>query len=121
MLLTMSDKELNRVNAIQDVCERRLKQKDAAALLNITRRHVQRLVNKYRQYGASGLVSQRRNKPSNRRLAPQLKSHVLSIIHEHYSDFGPTFANEKLREQHKLIISTETLRQWMTRMARIII
>ncbi len=113
MLLTMSDKELNRVNAIKDVCERRLKQKDAAALLDITRRQVQRLVNQYRQHGAAGLVSQRRDKPSNRRLAPQLKSRVLSIIHEHYSDFGPTFANEKLREQHAITLSTETLRQWM--------
>ena len=113
MLLTMSDKELNRVNAIKDVCERRLKQKDAAALLDITRRQVQRLVNQYRQHGAAGLVSQQRDKPSNRRLAPQLKSRVLSIIHQHYSDFGPTFANEKLREQHALTLSTETLRQWM--------
>ena len=113
MLLTMSDKELNRVNAIKDVCERRLKQKDAAASLGITRRQVQRLVNQYRQHGAAGLISQRRNKPSNRRLDPQLKSRVLSIIHERYLDFGPTFANEKLREHHGLKLSTETLRQWM--------
>ena len=113
MLLTMSDKELNRVNAIKDVCERRLKQKDAAASLGITRRQVQRLVNQYRQHGAAGLISQRRNKPSNRRLDPQLKSRVLSIIHERYLDFGPTFANEKLREHHGFKLSTETLRQWM--------
>ena len=113
MLLTMSDKELNRVNAIKDVCERRLKQKDAATLLNVTRRHIQRLVNQYRQDGPAGLISKQRNKSSNRRLAPQFKKRVLSIVNEQYSDFGPTFANEKLREQHSLHLSTETLRKWM--------
>ena len=113
MLLTMSDKELNRVNAIKDVCERRLKQNDAATLLNITRRHIQRLVNQYRQDGPAGLISKQRDKSSNRSLAPQFKKRVLSIVNEQYSDFGPTFANEKLREQHSLNLSTETLRKWM--------
>ncbi|MGF1756454.1 helix-turn-helix domain-containing protein [Photobacterium sagamiensis] len=53
----MSQKELNRVDVILDVCEKRLTQIDASRLLNLTRRHIQRLVNQYRQSGAPGLVS----------------------------------------------------------------
>jgi hypothetical protein len=34
-------------------------------------------------------------------------------VREHYHDFGPTFAHEKLTENHGLEFSVETLRQWM--------
>ena len=62
MLLAMSQKELNRVDVIRDVCEKRLTQIDASRLLNLTRRHIQRLVNQYRQRGVPGLVSLRLEK-----------------------------------------------------------
>ncbi|WP_419208786.1 hypothetical protein ACN08N_04655 [Photobacterium leiognathi subsp. mandapamensis] len=42
MLLSMSPKELNRVDVIRDISERRLRQKDAAELLKLSRRHIQR-------------------------------------------------------------------------------
>ncbi len=113
MLLTMSQKELNRVNVIRDVCERRLTQIEASSLLQLTRRHVQRLVNRYREHGESGLISLRRGQPSNRRLSFTFKHRVIEIIKSCYSDFGPTFANEKLFELHGLKLSTETLRHWM--------
>lgn len=48
MLLSMSPKELNRVDVIRDISERRLRQKDSAGLLKLSRRHIQRLVNQYR-------------------------------------------------------------------------
>ena len=38
---------------------------------------------------------------------------MLSLVREHYPDFGPTLAVEKLIERHGLRIGVETLRQWM--------
>lgn len=38
MLVTMSDKELNRVNVIQAVSEKRLRRRDAATQLELTER-----------------------------------------------------------------------------------
>jgi len=113
MLLSMSQKELNRADVIRDVCEKRLTQIQASNLLSLTRRQVQRLVNKYRLNGTSGLVSLRRGQPSNRRLPPDFKRNTLDIIKDKYSDFGPTFANEKLLEKHNIKLSSETLRHWM--------
>ncbi|HIF9467389.1 TPA: helix-turn-helix domain-containing protein [Photobacterium damselae] len=113
MLLSMSPKELNRVDVIRDINERRLRQKDAAELLKLSRRHIQRLVNQYSEQGPAGLVSLRRGKPSNRRYTPEFKQQIIDIVRQFYIDFGPTFANEKLREKHQLKLSTETLRQWM--------
>ena len=35
------------------------------------------------------------------------------MVREHYLDFGPTFAAEKLAADHGLVVSRETLRKWM--------
>ncbi|WP_407082383.1 helix-turn-helix domain-containing protein [Photobacterium leiognathi] len=67
----MSPKELNRVDVIRDISERKLRQKDAAELLKLSRRHIQRFVNQYREQGPAGLVSLRHGKPSNRRYTPE--------------------------------------------------
>ena len=50
---------------------------------------------------------------SNRKIREEVKQQALSLVRQHYPDFGPTFAAEKLSENHKLTISSETLRQWM--------
>jgi len=36
---------------------------------------------------------------------------VLSILREHYADFEPTLAAEKLRTRHKMILAKETVRR----------
>jgi len=113
MLITMSEKELHRLGVIKDICHKRITQVAAATLLNLTRRHVQRLVNAYRLHGDIGLVSKRRNMPSNRRYPPEFKEQILNIVKDKYSDFKPTFACEKLSENHNISLSSETLRQWM--------
>jgi len=59
MLITMSEKELHRLGVIKDICHKRITQVAAATLLNLTRRHIQRLVNTYRLHGDIGLVSKR--------------------------------------------------------------
>ena len=49
MLVTMSDKDLSRYKVINDVCERRLRRADAAEILNLSERPVQRLMNRLRE------------------------------------------------------------------------
>lgn len=113
MLVTMSEKELNRLNVIQSVCDKRLRRRDAANQLQISERQVQRLMNRYRQSGAVGITSSKRGLPSNHRLPESFKISILLLLHEKYQDFGPTLAAEKLREKHGFPVSVETLRNWM--------
>ncbi|ACH64784.1 Sea24 (plasmid) [Aliivibrio fischeri MJ11] len=113
MLIAMSDNEIDRLKVIQDVCERRLRRIDAAELLNLSVRQVQRLMNRLRQYGAAGLSHKSRGKPSNNKLPSDYRSYILDTITQYYPDFGPSLAHEKLSEIHNLRVSVETLRQWM--------
>ncbi len=65
MLVTMSDKELNRINVIQSVVEKRMRRRDgdAAHQLALTERQTQRLMNRFRESGAAGLANLRRGRP----------------------------------------------------------
>ena len=113
-MITMSMQEIDRLKVIQAVVDGNLKPMQAAARLGLTTRQVQRLVNRYREHGASGLVSLKRGRTGNHQLAPGLANQVLTLIRDHYPDFGPTLASEKLREANGLVIATETVRRLMT-------
>ncbi|MGD8863733.1 MAG: ISNCY family transposase [Myxococcales bacterium] len=109
----MSSREVDRLQVLVRVAEKRLTQREAARVLGLTERQVRRLVRAHRQEGARGLVSRKRGRQSNHRLPDELRELALELLREHYSDFGPTFAREKLTEVHGLSVSTSTLRTWM--------
>ncbi|WP_072597278.1 ISNCY family transposase [Sinorhizobium americanum] len=112
-LITMSQKELHRLELIQRIRGGSLSVVEAAALLRLSRSQVHRLLQAYDLAGADGLVSKKRGRPSNRRYSENFRNLVLDLVREHYVDFGPTLAAEKLLERHRIAVSKETLRQWM--------
>jgi hypothetical protein len=121
----MSKRELTRVEGLQRLFNKRLKQSEAAHLLSLSTRHVKRLLRAYRVDGPQALVSKRRGKPGNHRLPQKLIDLALALIHSKYRDFGPTLACEKLAQVHRLKLSVETVRQlmigaglWQARRAR---
>jgi len=111
--LTMSANELSRLEVMQRLEEKRLKQKEAAGMLGLTVRQIKRLVSKYRKHGAGGLISQRRGKPSNNQLKAAEKQKGLDLLKGKYKDFDPTLAHEKLVEVEGLKIGKESIRQMM--------
>ena len=105
--------ELDRLQVLTRIAERRLTRRKAAALLKLSERQVRRLYRAFTGAGAAGLASRRRGRPSNRRLADTTRERALALLRERYFDFGPTFAHQKLAEEHALALSVETLRGWM--------
>jgi hypothetical protein len=112
--LVMSNRELDRLQVLVRVSEQRLTQREAARVLGVTERQLRRLWKAYQQHGAAGLVSRLRGRRSNRRLTEAVRDDALALVRARYSDFGPTFAHEKLTEVHGLRVSVSTLRTWMT-------
>jgi len=110
----MSYEELDRVGVIERVMEKRLTQVEAVRMLGLTSRQVHRLRRAYERDGPGGLASKQRGRPSNRRLAAELRREALATVRSRYEGFGPTLAHEKLMERHGLELSVETLRHWMT-------
>lgn len=112
-LITLSDKELTRLEVVQRIRQRRLSATKGAALLHISRSQMHRLLIAYDTDGAAGLVSKKRGKPSNRRHSREFRNRAINLVRDNYTDFGPTLAREKLLERHGIAIGKETLRIWM--------
>ena len=111
--LTMSAKELDRLEVLRRVLERRRTQAQAAEQLGLGVRQIERLCRRLRSEGPRGLVSRKRGQPSNRKLPDALRRRALDLVQSRYSDFGPTLAAEKLEAVHDVVVSVETLRRWM--------
>jgi hypothetical protein len=109
----MSTQELSRVQVIQRVVRRQLKQREAAEQLGVSVRQIKRLKQAFLRLGAKGLISKKRGRSSNHQLAPQVIEPALALLHDRYADFGPTLAHEKLTEVHHLRLGVEKVRQLM--------
>ena len=66
--MEMSEKEIRRLDVLLRISERAESQVMAAQALGLSVRPVRRLQRRYAESGAAGLISQRRGRPSNRRL-----------------------------------------------------
>ena len=110
--IEMSEQEIQRLRMLERVEAGLITQRHAAAMLGITDRQVRRLLRRYMREGAAGLVSRRRGKPSNRRIAEAVKAEIMGRVEARYADFGPTLAAEYLQAEG-FTLSRETLRGWM--------
>ncbi len=111
--LTMTTRELDRLQVIHQVLQRKLTWPHAAAQLARSVRQIGRLCARVRTDGHKGIIHRLRGRPSNHRLPPERLAQALALVKTHYPDFGPTFATEKLRERHQLVLSSSTLRRGM--------
>ncbi|MBR7734295.1 ISNCY family transposase, partial [Acinetobacter nosocomialis] len=109
----MSDKELKRLSVLQEICDQRITQSQAAQLLHISERQIRRLLQKYKAQGPTALAHAARGQISNSRLPEELRLKCLNIVSDQFHGFGPTLAHEKLTTVHGFDISVETLRSWM--------
>ena len=66
MLVSMSDKELKRLSVLQEICDQRITQSQAAQLLllHISECQVRRLLQKYKVQGPAALAHTGRGKPA---------------------------------------------------------
>jgi transposase len=109
----MSTKELKRLEVMQKLEEKRMRQQEAACILGVSIRQGKRLLKSYRCDGAQGLASKRRGCKSNNRLSEGTRKKALGLLRSKYEGFGPTLACEKLVELEGLQISDESVRQLM--------
>jgi transposase len=112
-LLQMSAKELSRLEVMQRVSKKQMSQKEAGRMLSLSTRQIKRLLKRYRQHGAAGLVSKHRGRKANNRLPEEVKRKALNLLKTKYQGFGPTLAHEKLVEKEKLKLSDESVRKLM--------
>jgi len=112
-LVRMKPHEIKRLRLIHQALEKKISQQEAAEVAGLSSRQMRRLMRRIQQEGDRGIVHRQRGRPSNRRIAERIRQKVLHLYEQHYGDFGPTLASEKLGERHRISIHAETLRLWL--------
>lgn len=104
----MSAKERDRLAVFAKVKHKQLTVVEAARELHISLRQARRVWARYRRDGDAGLVHRLRGRPSNNRTPEGVRDRIIKRYLQQYSDFGPTFACEKLAGDG-LPVSPDTL------------
>jgi transposase len=116
--LWMTAKERDRLKVLHEVKQRHITQKQAAAELGLSARWVRRLLGRWRAHGDGALRHGLRGRPSNRKTPEAVKRRVVDLYRKKqqaklWHDYGPTLAAEELAEDYGIVISRESLRQWL--------
>lgn len=111
--LTMTIKELNRHSIIKKLLDKEINGTHAAQLLRLSVRQIKRLKARVKECGARALIHASRGKPGNRRMSEAERENIANIIKQRYPDFKPTFAAEKLEQNHNIKRDPKTIRAIM--------
>ena len=112
--LLMTQAERDRLVTLKKAQKRLIKQKDAAADLEVSVRQVQRLLRQVKRRGDKVAIHGLRGRPSNHRIAQRVQDEAIEILKQDlYRGFGPTLASEYLAKEHGIDASRETVRHWM--------
>lgn len=113
MELRMKAKDREKLKRIEQVHQGLLGTGEAAALLRLTQRQVQRILVDYRVRGDCAVVHGSRGRRSNNVMAEALCERAKALLASRYRDFGPTLAQEHLADDDGIDVSRETVRGWM--------
>lgn len=110
----MTQAERDRLVTLKKAKKKLITQAEAAAELQVSVRHVKRMLKNLREHGDRSVVHGLRGSESNRRIDPAVHEKAVKILSaEVYRGFGPTLAAEHLAKRHGIAVSRETLRKWM--------
>jgi len=112
-ILTMSQKEADRLGVISQIERNKLTVEEGSELLSISQRQIYRIMKRVKQEGAKGVIHKLRGRQSNRGYPKELKAEIIRIYRRSYPDYGPTLFSEMLVEYHNISIDHETIRKWL--------
>lgn len=110
----LSNEEQQKLDVIKAAIKRQITNEQAAKMLCISSRQVKRLKKAVRISGDKSIVHKLKGRRSNHCIDSSIKENLLKKINDDYYDFKPGFATEKLQEQYDAIVTSQTIRVWMT-------
>jgi transposase len=110
-MVTMSQKEFQRVKVIENAAGGRLSVREASRLLQLSERQVQRLKRRYRPDSLAWVQHGNRGRPMPWALPLPQKQLILNLARSKYQGFNDSHLAEKLRAEENLAVSRETVRR----------
>ncbi len=110
-----SPEEQFKFEIVTNLIDKKINPGQAAKILGVSTRQVRRLKQKVKKDGIAAIIHGLKGKQSNHHIDTSIKEKALQLIRKNYIDFKPTFASEKLAENHNIILSYQTARRWMAK------
>jgi transposase len=110
-ILTLNRKEQSRLVLLNEVVDKRLTLDKAALLLELSPRHLWRLLSAYRKEGASALAHGNRGKKPVNTINQTIQRQVLELARSKYSGFNQQHFTEKLAECEEIVLSRSSVRR----------
>ncbi|MBI5475902.1 MAG: helix-turn-helix domain-containing protein, partial [Ignavibacteriales bacterium] len=89
-ILMMSQKELYRIQLIEQVAREEITIIESAKVLSLSERQMYRILRRYRTEGNKGVIHRLRGRASNRGYSRSIRKQVCKLYWEQYHDYGPT-------------------------------
>lgn len=108
----MSQKEISRMTVLSKVLEGKMKQTEASLQLDISARHINRIIKEARKTSlALALINKKRGTESHRKLSLYAEKYIVNLYEGLYHDFSIAFFKEKLEDEHKIYLGRESIRK----------
>ncbi len=107
----MSQKEFQRVKVIENAAGGRLSVREAARLLQLSSRQVQRLKRRYRPDSLAWVQHGNRGRPMPWAVSAPQRQLILSLARGKYAGFNDSHLCEKLNAVENIAVSRETVRR----------
>lgn len=112
-LITMTKNEAKRYEIIKDLIAKKIDGSEAAKLLNRSVRQTKRIKAVVNRLGIKGVIHGNRGKMSHNKTSKEVLKKVKKHLKATYHDFNPLLAQEHLKDDCKIELSKETIRQLM--------
>jgi transposase len=109
--VTLNRKEQNRLVVMNQIEGKKLTVDKAATLLELSPRHVWRILTAYRKEGASALAHGNRGRKPVNTIEEGLRQQVLALARDKYYGFNQQHFTEKLADKEEINISRSTVRR----------
>jgi len=109
--VTFSMNEIKRLYVMQQIADHQLTGPQAAERLGLSLRQIRRLIAKYREEGAPGLVHGNRGRAPNNRIEEAVRAKIWELAEEQYQDYNDSHFTEELAEEHGLAVSRASVRR----------
>jgi len=110
-MVTVSQKEFQRVKVIENAVEGRLSVSEAAGLLQLSERQVQRLKRRYCPDTVAWVHHGNRGRPMPWALSAALRQTILELARRKYAGFNDSHLCQKLHSEENLVVSRESVRR----------
>jgi len=110
-MVTLSLKEQNRLQLLNEIERRHITGKEAAAILSLSLRHFRRVLAAYRREGAAALAHGNRGHKPAHAVGGDIKGRVLTLARTKYAGFNTQHFTEMLEDQEGIKLSRSTVRR----------